>query len=301
MPSLLALFLNVLAPVFIIVGIGYAITKPLQLNSPTLSRVAYYILTPAFVFTLISGAKIEAQLATRMIGFITAVYVGSVAIAFVTARLLGRDRRTTAAYMMIAAFGNVGNFGLPIVTFAEGEAALLPATIYFLANLVFAFVVCVLLASMGRGSVGQALLQVVKTPALIALVPALLANVFNIPIPPLIGRASELLSNALIPVMLLALGVQFANAGIPRITRDMLVAAGVRLISGPVLAFALIGFFGLTGIERSGGILQASMPAAVLVSIIALEYKVMPEFVTATVLFSNLASMVTLSVVLAVM
>jgi predicted permease len=299
--NFLALFLNVLAPVFVILGIGYLAAKSLKLDAATLSRIAYYVLTPAFVFTLLSDAKIEAQLASRMIGFITAVYVGSVIIAFVAARLLRRDRRTTAAYMMIAAFGNVGNFGLPIVQFAEGRDALLPATIYFLANLVFAFALCVMLASMGRGNIGQALLQVAKTPALIALVPALLVNALNIPIPPLVGRASELLSNALIPIMLVALGVQFANHGIPKINVDMLAAAGVRLLSGPVLAFALVGAFGLVGLERSGGILQASMPAAVLVSIVAMEYDVLPEFVTATVLFSNLASVVTLTAVLALM
>ena len=40
------------------------------------------------------------------------------------------------------------------------------------------------------------------------------------------------------------------------------------------------------------------MPAAVLVSIIALENRLLPEFVTAAVLFSNLASIVTLTIVL---
>jgi hypothetical protein len=48
----------------------------------------------------------------------------------------------------------------------------------------------------------------------------------------------------------------------------------------------------------SAGILQASMPSAVLVSIIAMENDLMPAFVTTAVLFSNLASIVTLTVVL---
>jgi hypothetical protein len=40
------------------------------------------------------------------------------------------------------------------------------------------------------------------------------------------------------------------------------------------------------------------MPAAVLASIIALEYKLLPEFVTTTVLFSTLYSILTLTVIL---
>jgi len=299
MPQLLSTFINVLAPVFIILGIAYGVTRQLRLDSRTLSRLAYYVLTPAFVFNLISTARIEVTLATRMVVFITLVYAGSIVIAFVVARLLGRGHKMTVAYMMIAAFGNVGNFGLPISQFAQGSAALLPATVYFLANLVFAFVLCVMLANSGRGKLTHAIGQVIRTPALLALIPALFVNATGVPLPAVAMRVIELLAAAMIPAMLIALGVQFANAGIPRISFDMLMAAGVRLVSGPLLAFALVGFFDLPALERNVGILQASMPAAVLVSIIAMESDTLPEFTTATVLFSNLASVVTLSLVLA--
>jgi len=296
---LISVFLNVLAPVFIILGLAYAATRQLRLESRTLSRLAYYVLTPAFVFQVLSTARIELGLAARMVAFITLVYVGSVALAFAVARLLRCSRQMTISYMMIASFGNVGNFGLPISQFAQGNAALLPATLYFLANLVFALVLCVMLANAGRGRLVHALGRVASTPALLALIPALVVNVTGVQVPAVIARPIELLAAAMIPAMLIALGVQFANAGIPRFNRDMLAAAGVRLISGPLLAFALAEGFGLPALERNVGILQASMPAAVLVSIIAMENDIVPEFTTVAVLFSNLASVATLSFVLA--
>jgi hypothetical protein len=299
MLMLISVFLNVLAPVFIILGLAYAATRQLRLESRTLSRLAYHVLTPAFVFQVISTARIELGLAARMVAFITLVYVGSVALAFAVARLLRCSRQMTISYMMIASFGNVGNFGLPISQFAQGNAALLPATLYFLANLVFALVLCVMLANAGRGRLVHALGRVASTPALLALIPALVVNVTGVQVPAVIARPIELLAAAMIPAMLIALGVQFANAGIPRFNRDMLAAAGVRLISGPLLAFALAEGFGLPALERNVGILQASMPAAVLVSIIAMENDIVPEFTTVAVLFSNLASVATLSFVLA--
>jgi predicted permease len=299
MLMLISVFLNVLAPVFIILGLAYAATRQLRLESRTLSRLAYYVLTPAFVFQVISTARIELGLAARMVAFITLVYVGSVALAFAVARLLRCSRQMTISYMMIASFGNVGNFGLPISQFAQGNAALLPATLYFLANLVFALVLCVMLANAGRGRLVHALGRVASTPALLALIPALVVNVTGVQVPAVIARPIELLAAAMIPAMLIALGVQFANAGIPRFNRDILAAAGVRLISGPLLAFALAEGFGLPALERNVGILQASMPAAVLVSIIAMENDIVPEFTTVAVLFSNLASVATLSFVLA--
>ena len=38
----------------------------------SLSRTAYYVLVPAFVFNIISEAKIEAELALQMVSFIFA-------------------------------------------------------------------------------------------------------------------------------------------------------------------------------------------------------------------------------------
>ena len=66
----------------------------------------------------------------------------------------------------------------------------------------------------------------------------------------------------------------------------------------PVLAMLLVPYFDLEGMERSTGILQAAMPSAVLTSIIAIEYKLIPEFGTTTVLFSTLYSILTLTVFL---
>lgn len=298
MLQLPGIFLNVLVPVFALVVIGYLFGPRLQLETRTLTRLAYFILTPAFVFNILSRTKLDAELAGRMIGFITVVYVGSIVIAFVVARLLRRSPAMTAAYVMIAAFGNVGNFGLPIIQFAEGPEALGIATVYFLANLVLAFVVCVTAANFSRGPSLAMAGQVFRTPALLALVPALLVNWAGITLPEVLVRPLDLLSGAMIPTMLIVLGAQLAAAGLPKFGVDLLLSGAIRLLSGPLIAFAIVGWFALPELERNVGILQSSMPTAVLVSIIAMENKLLPEFVTATVLFSNLVSIATLAIVL---
>lgn len=298
MPQLLSIFLNVLVPVFALVLLGYIAGPRLQLEGRTLSRLAYFILTPAFVFNILSRTRIEAALAGRMVAFISLVYVLTIVIAFVTARLLRRPAAMTAAYVMIAAFGNVGNFGLPIIQFAEGPEALGMATVYFLANLVLAFVVCVTAANFSRGFNLSVAGQVFRTPALIALPPALLVNWAGITLPEVAQRPLDLLSAAMIPVMLIVLGAQLAAAGLPKLSADMLISSAIRLVVGPAIAFGVVSWFALPSLERNVGILQCSMPTAVLVSIIAMENRLLPEFVTATVLFSNLASVVTLAIVL---
>jgi predicted permease len=300
MPWQLAqIFINIIIPVFGLVLIGYFAGPRLNLDARSLSRFAYFIVVPAFVFNLISGADVEAALALQMIVYIVAVHIACAVLGFVVAWLLRRPPQIIAAYVLLAVFGNVGNFGLPIVEFRLGQEGLVAATIYFLAITTTAFIIGVAAANWSsNGSLG-AILAVFRTPALLAIPPALFFHWVEIEPPLFISRAAALLAGALIPTMLVALGLQLTSIKQPRLTTDVVVATTVRLLGGALLAFLLAAPFGMTGIERAAAIIQSATPTAVLASIIAIEYELLPEFVATTVLFSTLISVVTLTVILA--
>jgi predicted permease len=299
--ELFAIFVNILTPVFALVLTGYWLGPLLQLDARTLSRFAYYILTPAFLFNVLSGATIPATLAVRMALFMLAVATGGIVIAYLIARAARLSPEVTAAHLLVAAFGNVGNFGLPIIQFKLGDAALAPASFYFLVLSIFGFVVGVMAATWRKGSGAGAMLAAFRTPAIIAGLLAFVVNWLAVPVPLFAERGVSLLAGAMIPTMLVTLGVQLAGMGPPHISRDVLLASIVRLVVGPVLAWLLVIPFALSGVERGAGILQASMPAAVLAVLIALEHDLMPAFVTTAVLLSTLISAVTLTVVLALL
>ena len=291
-------FLNVVTPVFILVVIGYFVGPRLKIDARSLSRTAYFVFIPAFVFNIISEAKIDSELALQMISFILVAQIAVALLGFLVGKALRQSREITAAFVLIATFGNVGNFGLPLIVFRWGETARTFATVYFVATVFISFVICVGVASWARSGGVTAVFSVFKTPALIALIPALVFNITDLEVPIFLSRLSGLLGQAMIPVMLITLGVQMGDIPKIKINFNVFAASTVRLIGGPVLALLIVPYFGLEGLERSTGILQAAMPAAVLASIIALEYKLLPEFVTTTVLFSTLYSILTLTVIL---
>lgn len=298
MSQLFTLFANILLPVFALVLVGYVVGPRLQLEARTLSRFAYFIVMPSFTFNIFSAAHIPVATALRMAFFIVVVTAGTVLVAWLTARALRCSPQMTAAYVLTAAFGNVGNFGIPIIQFRLGEEALVAASFYFLVLSVFGFMVGVTAATWHQGAGLRALWMAFKTPAVLAVIPAFLVNWFDVPLPLFVNRAVGLLAGALIPVMLVTLGVQLAGMGIPKIDRDVIVTSLVRLLVGPALALLLVVPFALTGTERGAGILQASMPVAVLAALIALEHQLLPDFVTTVALFSTLLSAITLTVVL---
>ncbi len=301
MSELASVFLNVIMPVFGIVVLGYLLGNRLNLQALTLTRSAYFVFVPAFIFDAISKVKVPLDNVLKMVCFIALTHILAAAVAGGVGRLMGRSREMIAAFVMIAAFGNVGNYGIAVIQFRLGDDALTSAIIHSVAITIVAFVLCVTAAGWARGGSKGALSGLVRTPALWAVVPALLVSHNNIEVPLMLTRMIGLLAGAMIPVMLFALGVQLREQKRIEITADVFATSAIRLLLVPALACLVAIPFGLGRIDYAAGVLQAGMPTAVLVAIISREYDVVPSFVTSVVLFSTLASLVTLTVIMVVL
>ena len=298
--QILGLFFDVVAPVFGIVLLGYTVGPRLNLDARSLSRVAYYVFLPAFVFNAVSTADFELSQITRAIGYIVTVHLASATLGFMTARLLRRSWEITAAYVLIALFGNVGNFGVAIIGFKMGPSAVPLATLYFVAINITGFIIGVGFASWLRKGHGwaAAVLAVFKTPAIIAMVAAMFFQAGGIAVPLMPARIIGLLAGAMIPTLLFVVGQNLAEAGAMKLDRDVYVASAIRLVVTPLLALALAAPLGVTGLDRDAGILMAGMPVAVLATIIAMEFDLVPRFVTTVLFFTTLASLFTITVML---
>lgn len=75
MGAIFPIFLNVIMPVFGIVMIGYLLGHRLDIQAQTLTRAAYYVFVPAFIFKAISGSSIPLDHAAKMICFIVATHL----------------------------------------------------------------------------------------------------------------------------------------------------------------------------------------------------------------------------------
>jgi predicted permease len=298
MTDLFNVFVDVIMPVFGIVVLGYLLGGRLALQVQTLTRLAYYVFAPAFIFRAIGSSDIPLESAARMVCFIVAAHLLTALFAGGLARMLGRSRETIAAFVMIAVFGNVGNYGLAIIRFRLGDEAVAPAALYFVALSLTAFAVSVGAAGWAHGGSRGALGRMLKTPALWAAAPALLVSHGGLALPLMLSRLIGLLADAMIPVMLFALGLQlFEQKRIP-MTLDIVIASTVRLLLAPALACLVALPFGLSQTAWAAGILQAAMPAAIFVAIIARENDIVPEFATSVVIYSTLASLVTLTLIM---
>lgn len=289
---------DVLIPVFAIVAVGFLVARYVGVKPPALATLAYWILGPAFIFDVLADAELELSVVWRVVGSTVLAMAIVGLVAALVMRVIGRSFSELAATVLTSIYGNVGNFGLAISAFALGDEVLPIAGIVLVTVNTVGIVTGVGLASIRHQSAVRSIATAVFSPLALAVIPALLVNVTDTALPLWLDRPVALLAGALIPVMLLTLGVQIA--GMPRALPHGLVTVpiGIKLVLTPLAAFGAVSLLRLGGVAADVVILQAAMPAAVFTSLIALEHDLEPDYVTAVVLTGTLVSTLTLPVVI---
>jgi len=296
---LFSIFISDLLPVFLVAGVGFLLARFLGISVKMLSKVAFHALAPCLVFSALVHAQVGGTQFARMALFCVLTILAKGLIARLVAVPLHLDRATTSGLLLVVMFSNSGNYGLPVVLFAFGDEALSHATVYFVASAVLAYTLGVLVAASGHASARRALLGVVRVPAVYGLAAAALVLATGATVPLPLMRPIDLMSDAALPVMMLVLGMQLEGAVMPERPRVAALAVGMALVLAPLVALGLASALGLEGPARQAGIVQASMPGAVVTTVLALEFDVAPAFVTSVVFLTTLLSPLTLTALIA--
>jgi predicted permease len=297
--NLLTLFYNNILPIFLAAGAGYALARFLKLNPRPLSQVIFYIFSPSLVFTLIRTSKLDNGDILKMISFAVTLILLLGAITLVVGRLMRLEKKLLAASLISTMFMNAGNFGLSVVLFAFGENSLAYSSLFFVSSSVLINTLGVIVASLGSASLRQAVINLLKLPALYALVLGFVFLETGWTLPTSIEKATQVLGNAAIPGMLVLLGMQLQIVRWKGFGAPLTLVNVMRLIVSPVLAIGLSRIFQLNGHAFQAGVLESAMPSAVLNIVVATEFDARPEFVTAAVTTTTLLSAITLTLWLA--
>ena len=301
MNNLLRLFADNLLPILLVAGAGYMAGKWLNVEARSISRVVFYLFSPCLLFDLLTTNQFEAGDMLRMVGFAVVSILTVGAITWTLGRLLKLERKMLAAVLLCTLTLNAGNYGLSLNLFAFGEKALAYASLFFVVSAVITYTLGVTVASLGRASLADSLKGLLKIPVIYVVPLALIFIYFDWKLPLPLSRTVSLLSDASIPAMLVVLGLQLQNNQRAGNIRALFLASGMRLLGGLGVGLLLAPLFGLGGMAYNAGVLEASMPTAVMSTILATEYEAEPAFVTTAVFASTLLSPLTLTPLLLVL
>ena len=299
MQELINIFIDNMIPVLAIAGIGLYLRRRFAVDPRKISSMMFHVFSPALTFNALFTRDISGGDFLRMYGG-TLVLLWTIAgISFMLLRWQ-KISPTERAAALVATFAfNGGNFGLSIVSFAFGAEALSYAVLAFVAGTSTAYTLGVYVSSKGKASMIRSFANVLRTPSVYALLLVFVLKGLGISeLPPALGRTSQLLADAAIPLMLVLLGLQLG--GIAKLNRLPLVLTGtsIRLLLAPLIAIPLASVFGLTGAARFAFILQAGMPTAVMTIVLAHEFDTDSELALGIILTTSFISPVTLSLLI---
>src|SRR5690606_36131008 len=113
-PSLqlfLTILLSVMAPILILVALGFFVQRRLNLDLATLSNLQIHVLIPAAILYFLLSARLPLSEAWSTFWFTAVLFAAHFAIGWVGAALAGAGRAGRELMGLAVAFPNSGNYG----------------------------------------------------------------------------------------------------------------------------------------------------------------------------------------------
>lgn len=294
-------FVQSVLPVLLIGVLGYLVGRARSLDLAPITGLTVLVLAPAIIFDSLARATIPRELLLRLFLHVALQLAGIWALTVVVARLVGWQGPAQGALLLATLFANAGNVGLPLALFAFGPEGLAIAGGWFAIMAIGASTIAPYLAARARVGVRGALARVGRQPVIYAVVAGVAVNLSGWSLPGPVAKASQLMAGGAVALMLLLVGLQLARLTVREEVPGAALATAIRLLAVPAIAWAVGRLVGLEGMVLAVAVLQASTPTAVTSALWALEFDARPALVSAAVVLSTVVSVLTLTVLLAVL
>jgi predicted permease len=281
--QLLLRIADVIVPVFLIVAVGYVWGRKRKPDLTAFSRIVLDVMSPMLVYTALAGKEFQLREHTTLLAGGVVMILGWGLVAWLLARATGTQPRTLVPVVM---FNNSGNMGLPLALLAFGQAQFGAAVALFSVS-------CVIHFSLGARitSADARTRDLLLSPLMISSALGFASALSGVRPPDMVFTGMRLMGEAMLPLMLFALGVRLTALR----RRDIplgLLGAVARPVIGLGVGLAVVWAFGLTGVQRAQLILFAALPPAAMQFLLADRYNQEPERVAAMILLGNALAVV---------
>ena len=281
---------EVIFPVFFVIGVGYYLGKKNpKFDSNFITSFAGNIGTPAMIFYTVTTTGITLNIFIHY--FVYAILmIGCFAIiGLVLLFFLKKDLSMELPPLILP---NTGNIGVPMCLFAYGTQGLGVASAIASVIILFHFTLGVFLAKKKFS-----LKILIKSPPVYAIIISVIFLYFEIKTPLFLENTTFLLTYATIFLVLMSLGIALTRFKFS--LKNSVIMSLCRVILGPLIGFAIIYNFELTGFAAGVLLIQSAMPSAILNYLVGSMYspKKIVDSIASTIVVSTLMSFVTIPVV----
>ena len=256
--------IDVLFPVFFVIGVGYYLgKKDRKFDTTFITNFAGNIGTPAMIFYTITTTGVTLDIFIEYFIYAVIIICGFAVVGAVFLLFLKKDAITELPPLILP---NTGNMGVPICLFAYGTEGLGVASAIASVIILFHFTIGVLLA---KKSFSLDIL--IKNVPIYAIILSVIFLYFEWEVPGYIENTTFLLTYTTIFLVLMSLGIALTRLKVVSWSHASILG-GVRVIIGPIIGYALIRILNLDGFAAGVLLIQSAMPSAVLTYLVGSMY-----------------------------
>lgn len=287
-------------PVFAMLALGFLLGffgKVSRDEAAAINRVAFIVLQPALIFTLVNGLDWSAFRFDAI-----ALYAGCQVILFtitfsIARSLLGCETLEAWLLAMATIFVNTLLYIWPISYLIYGQAAALPVTavVAWDSAISFAFfIITTGLLANRNASPAESVRRVAMNPVLIAIVLGSLGNFLSIPTPEPVLTAMKFAGAGAAPLTLFALGVILSRHSLMP-TPTVAVVSGLKLFAFPVLVWAALHIGNRPDDWNALLVLCAAGPSGAMAFSLAMLHGVRTENIAPVIIWTATLSLLSLA------
>ncbi len=305
-------FLEIVLPVFGLIGVGAAVTQTNLLKNSTgdaLADFVFLVAIPLLVFRIVATADLAGISAWRLwLSFFVAFAVCWVAGTILTRRIFGRDARAGLVAGLCAGYGNTTLIGLPLAITAFGRDGSVPMAIIIAVQLPLMMTAVALLMvraerqdGVGSGHVDAAavVISVAKDLARNPIVVCLAAGaVWRFSGIPLVGLPADLVNrvaDVASPLALVATGMSLRKYGIHGNIGAGFALTLLKLLAMPALALVFARLIGLPPTVTKVAVIAAACPTGVTPFLVAGRFRTGEGLASTTITMSTVLAVLSVA------
>ncbi|WP_050528251.1 AEC family transporter [Pseudorhodobacter aquimaris] len=295
-------------PFFALIGLGYWAAR-VRFFTPEatawLTKFVFYFALSAMLFRFASNLSLAQVWDAR---FVAAYLLGCTvvyALAFGVARWRKVSVEEAAVEAQCAVIGNTGFLGVPMLVVLMGPQAAGPVLMVLAIDLiVFSTIITLIITGMRQGGMSFGMIKVLaigllKNPMIVSMALGLCWSTTGVAVPEPVNDFMALLGGAATPGALFAIGASLAGKSAERLAVAGWLSFCKLVLHPAAVAFAAIVIFHVDAEAAGVMIAAAALPVAGNVYILAQHFGVAPQRVSASILISTAVSIVTVTIVMA--
>ena len=289
------------ALILLAILIGYVISRLniFSKDAPTiLNQFVIYISLPAMILLQVPKLSFSIDMVIPIV-IAWSVMILSAILILLLSKIFSFSREITGCLMLVSILTNSSFLGIPIINAYMGESALAYVLVYdqlgtFIALATYGTFIASYYSNKTQLTFKIITLKVFTFPPVIALITSLF--LMGVEFNPIISKVLNSFASTIVPVALVAVGLQLKLKLPKEDLKPFSVALSVKLIIAPIIAIGISSLFNWNNQASIVSIMEAGMAPMITAGAIASMAGLAPRLSSAIVGYGILISFITTGV-----